>query len=100
MSRELKPLREVLNGKLDLQVEHLTSLARLLRVPPGDLLRLGCPQTRAAATHRLSDWIGPIETAPTAPAASTTAATPPASEELVEMIRAAIREELVARKAT
>jgi len=88
-------LVQLLNGNLDLQVEHLTALARLLRVPPGDLLRLGCPQTRAAATHRLSDWIGPIDTAPTAPA---TAATPTAPEELVEMIRAAIREELAARK--
>ncbi len=88
-------LGQLLNGNLDLQVEHLTALARLLRVPPGDLLRLGCPQTRAAATHRLSDWIGHIETTPTAPA---TAATPTAPEELVEMIRAAIREELAERK--
>ena len=91
-------LGQLLNGNLDLQVEHLTALARLLRVPPGDLLRLGCPQTRAAATHRLSDWIGPIDTAPAALVVSTTAATSPVSEELVEMIRAAIREELAERK--
>ena len=52
-------LGTLLDGTLELRVEHLTALARLLRVPPGDLLRLGCPRTHAAATYRLSDWLGP-----------------------------------------
>lgn len=89
-------LRNLLDGSLDLRVEHLTALARVLRVPPGDLLMVGCPTTRAAATHRLADWIGPIGNT-TAPA---TAAAPPSNEELAEIIRAAIREELAARKGT
>lgn len=90
-------LGKLLDGSLDLRVEHLTALARLLRVPPGDLLMVGCPQTRAAATYRLTDWIGPLDSgAVPAPAA----AKPPTPEELVEMIRTAIRQELAARQGT
>ena|SRR5947209_11546491 len=87
-------LARLLDGSLDLKVEHLTALARLLRIPPGDLLVAGCPQTRAAATHRLADWIGPAGDASAAPA---TAALP-SPEELAAMIRAALRQELAARK--
>jgi hypothetical protein len=90
-------LGKLLDGSLDLRVEHLTALARLLRVPPGDLLMVGCPQTRAAATYRLTDWIGPLDSdAAPAPAA----AKPPTPEELAEMIRTAIRQELAARQGT
>ncbi len=90
-------LGNLLDGSLDLRVEHLTLLARVLRIPPGDLLSMGCPQIRAAAPHRLADWIGPIgnATSPVTPAAA-----PPPPEELSEMIRKAIREELAARKET
>ena len=90
-------LGKLLDGGLDLRVEHLTAMARLLRVPPGDFLRLGCPRTRAAATYRLTDWLGPADGATPAPAA---APQPPTSEELAEMVRAAVREELAARKGT
>jgi transcriptional regulator with XRE-family HTH domain len=90
-------LGKLLDGSLDLRVEHLTALARLLRIPPSDFLRLGCPQTRAAATYRLADWLGPAEGATPAPAA---ASQPPTPEELAEMVRAAVREELAARKGT
>lgn len=85
-------LAKLLDGTQDLRVDHLTALARLLRISPGDFLRLGCPQTRAAATYRLTDWIGPVQEG--APAAAKT----PAPEELAEMIRAAVREELETRK--
>ncbi len=92
-------LGKLLDGSLDLRVEHLTALARLLRIPPGDLLKAGCPQTRAAATHRLTDWIGPPDNAPTStPPPATTP--PPTPEELAEMVRAAMRQELAARKGT
>lgn len=90
-------LDNLLNGRLDLRVEHLTLLARVLRIPPGDLLMMGCPEIRAAATHRLEDWIGP--TGNTAAAPATAAANLP-PEDLAEMIRKAIREELAARKET
>jgi hypothetical protein len=88
-------LGRLLDGSLDLKVEHLTALARLLRIPPGDLLATGSPQIRAAATHRLADWLGPAENAP-APAA--VSSPPPTPEELAEMIRVALRQELAARK--
>jgi hypothetical protein len=90
-------LAKLLDGTLELRVEHLTALASLLRVPPGDLLMLGCPQTRAAATYRLTDWLGPRDhdaPTPSAPASPK----PPTPEELAEMVRTAIREELDARK--
>ncbi len=89
-------LGKLLDGTLDLRVEHLTALARLLKVPPGDFLRLGCPQTHAAAAYRLTDWLGPQDPNP-APAPPD-AYKPPTPEELVEMIRAVVREELDARK--
>ena len=94
-------LGKLLDGTLDLRVEHLTALARLLKVPPGDFLRLGCPQTRAAATYRLTDWLGPQDPGPQDPnpaPETPDAYKPPTPEELVEMIRAVVREELDARK--
>jgi transcriptional regulator with XRE-family HTH domain len=91
-------LGKLLEGGVDLRVEHLTALARVLRVPPGDFLRVGCPRTQAAATHRLADWIGPMGDAPTAPASVSAPA--PTPEELTERIRLAIRQELAARKGT
>jgi hypothetical protein len=84
-------LGRLLDGSLNLKVEHLTALARLLRIPPGDLLAIGCPQLRAVATNRLADWLGPAGDA-SAPAA---ASPPPTPEKLAEMIRAALRQELV-----
>ncbi|HEV7508046.1 MAG TPA: hypothetical protein VGS07_24395 [Thermoanaerobaculia bacterium] len=93
-------LGNLLDGSLDLRVEHLTLLARVLRVPPGDLLMMGCPQIRAAATHRLEDWIGATASTNTSATPPTAAATSPSPEGLAEMIRAAIREELAARKGT
>jgi hypothetical protein len=89
-------LGELLDGNVDLRVDHLTALARLLRIPPGDFLRLGCPQTGATASYRLTDLLGPQDPnpAPAPPAAYK----PPTPEELVEMIRAVVREELDARK--
>src|SRR3954468_13860739 len=87
-------LGKLLDGSLDLRVEHLTALARLLRVPPGDFLRLGCPQAGAAAAYRLTDWLGPVDGNTRTPAKTK----PPTAEELAEMVRVAIREELAGRK--
>ena len=60
-------LGKLLDGTLELRVEHLTALAGLLRVPPGDLLKAGCPRTRAAAAYRLTDWLGPADGSAPAP---------------------------------
>ncbi|HEV7514974.1 MAG TPA: helix-turn-helix transcriptional regulator [Thermoanaerobaculia bacterium] len=89
-------LARMLAGDLDLKVEYLTNLARLLRIPPGELLAAGCPEANATACHRLADWIGPGDSAPTVP--TTAPPTPPSAEELAAMVRAAVREELAARK--
>jgi transcriptional regulator with XRE-family HTH domain len=90
-------LRRLLEGGLDLKVEYLTRLARLLRIPAGELLAAGCPEANAAPRHRLADWLGPAEpTVPTVPTAAPPA--PPSPEELAAMVRAAVREELAARQ--
>jgi len=93
-------LGNLLDGSLDLRVEHLTLLASVLRIPPGDLLMMGCPQIRAAATHRLSDWIGPTGNATSTATPATAAVAPLPPDDLAEMIRKAIREELAERKET
>jgi hypothetical protein len=83
-------LRRLLAGDLDLKVEYLTRLARLLRIPAADLLAAGCPEANAAPRHGLADWLGPAEpTAPTVPTAAPPA--PPSPEELQAMVRAASR---------
>src|SRR5436309_15675236 len=88
MSRQLKPLREVLqravtaarlrpqqieqalalprggwdelaSGRRVLRVRHLLALARLLQVPPEDLLDAGLPEASPPAGPRLTDWLEP-----------------------------------------
>ncbi len=50
---------ELLSGRRILRVYHLLALARLLDVPPGDLLDLGLPAASHAADLRLDDWLAP-----------------------------------------
>jgi hypothetical protein len=88
MSRELNPLRELLQravaaarlhpkaieralalpsggweklaaGRRVLRVRHLLALAALLQVPPEDLLEAGLPDASSPASLRLTDWIDP-----------------------------------------
>ncbi|MBW8874472.1 MAG: helix-turn-helix transcriptional regulator [Acidobacteria bacterium] len=88
MSRQLKPLREVLaravaaarldprrveealgvprgtwdhvlSGKRVLRVRHLLAFARLLSVPPEDLLEAGLPEASQPTGLTLADWIEP-----------------------------------------
>jgi hypothetical protein len=88
MSRQLKPLREILqravaaarlrprtieqalalprggwddlaSGRRVLRVRHLLALARLLSVPPEDLLDIGLPDASPPAGPRLTDWLEP-----------------------------------------
>jgi hypothetical protein len=91
-------LARLLDDDLDFKIEHLANLARVLRIPPGELLALGCPQTTAAARHRLVDWIGPGP-GPSDAVANASSSAPSSPEELAAMVRAAVREELAARKA-
>jgi Cro/C1-type HTH DNA-binding domain len=88
-------LYRVIDGSLDLRIRHLLALADLLGVPPTDFLEMGCPSSIQRATRRLSDWIG----------ASTLKSTPPppaatlSIEDLKDLIRNTVREELDQRDA-
>jgi len=76
----------ILDGSLDLRVHHLLAIARLLEVPPGELLAAGCPRANESAKHHVDDWLGrprPQSGTPTA-----------VSAEMVEIIRTAVREEV------
>jgi hypothetical protein len=117
-SRQLKPLREVLqravaaarlrprtieealalprggwdemiSGRRVLRVRHLLALARLLSVPVEDLLDLGLPDAIPATGLRLTDWFEP---------ARPRFASAPAGEDWQALIRDAIRRELEARE--
>src|ERR1051326_4773687 len=50
---------QLVSGRRILKVRHLLALARLLDVPPGDLLDLGLPEAGRAADLRLADLITP-----------------------------------------
>jgi hypothetical protein len=117
-SRELKPLREVLqravaaarlrpqqieqalalprggwddlaSGRRVLRVRHLLALARLLSVPPEDLLDAGLPDAIPPAGPRLADWFEP---------ARPRFASAPSGEDWQAVVRDAVRRELAARE--
>jgi hypothetical protein len=73
-------------------VRHVLAFAGLLKVPPADFLAAGCPEATAAATHRLSDWIGPRQGADGGQAAQRAVVLSP--EELAELVRREVRNEL------
>jgi Cro/C1-type helix-turn-helix DNA-binding protein len=82
-------LYHILDGTLDLRVRHLLQLADLLGVPPTDLLELGCPDAVSRAKRRLGDWIGPRTSQTAQPTAASLSL-----DQLKELIRDAVREEL------
>jgi transcriptional regulator with XRE-family HTH domain len=85
-------LERLLNGKLDLRVRHILALARMLEVPPGDFLNLGCPDTAEAARHDLNEWLPP--TARRKTSARTVA--PESPDGLAPLIRILVKQELEA----
>jgi hypothetical protein len=118
MSRQLAPLREILqravaaarlrrktieqalalppggwedlaSGRRVLRVRHVLALARLLSVPPEDLLDAGLPDVSSPAGLRLTDWIEPAR--PRFASASP-------AEDLQTLIQKMVRRELDARK--
>jgi transcriptional regulator with XRE-family HTH domain len=81
-------LEGVLKGKLDLRVRHVLALAGILRVSPADFFTLGCPAANDAAQHELVEWLSP-------PARRAVKAAPaPKSNDLADLVRTTIREEL------
>lgn len=88
-------LYRVIDGSLDLRIRHLLALADLLDVSPTDFLEMGCPDAVQRATRRLSDWLG----APTQESTSPPTAATLSIEELMELMRNTVREELDQRDA-
>jgi transcriptional regulator with XRE-family HTH domain len=88
-------LTRLLNGTLELRVRHLLAFARLLKIPPAELLELGCPDAARIAQHRLLDWLGP-DRRRAAQDGSRPSSTP---EEFTELIRTVVREEIAALQA-
>lgn len=88
-------LYRLIDGSLDLRIRHLLALADLLGVPPTDFLEMGCPGTVQRATRRLSDWLGASSQKSTSPPTAATLSI----EELTELLRNTVREELDQRDA-
>ena len=90
-------LHKLLDGKIELRVRHLLTFAELLQVAPSELVAAGCPESEAAATRRLSDWLPSLRAAePARPPAHTEL--PVTREELTRLLRQEVRRE-VARQA-
>lgn len=81
-------LQRLLDGRLDVRVHHLLGLARLLQVHPVEFLEQGFPDW--PARHRLADWMDPDQRMRTVGKSGL----PATREELSELIRAIVREEL------
>ncbi len=84
-------LEELLSGTLELRVRHLVGLARLLKIPPTDFLRLAYAGDARTATRRLEDWLGDPQPS------NARRASVPFTPEHEERIRELIREELAKR---
>jgi transcriptional regulator with XRE-family HTH domain len=94
-------LYRLLNGHLELKVRHLLALARVLEVPPGEFLALGCPKATARAQYQLADRLTPPRH-PTRTEKAFEGSAPPAAggiEELRPLLRQLIQEELAAASA-
>ena len=83
-------LERILDGRSDLRVRHLLSLAKLLKIPPQDFLELGVPQPESGTKYRLKDWIMPPQFSPPN---SETAANAPVGD-LGKLVRNAVQEAL------
>lgn len=82
-------LGRLLSGDLDLRVHHLLRLAELLEVPPGDFFELAYAEESRRAGNRLADWIAPLRH-------RDAEAAPASRDDLRELIRETLREELAA----
>jgi transcriptional regulator with XRE-family HTH domain len=82
-------LSRLLSGDLELRVHHLLRLAEFLDVPPGDFFELAYTEESGRTRNRLADWTAPLRRRQTEE--------PPAGrEDLRELIRETLREEIAA----
>lgn len=84
-------LQRLLDGRIDIRVQHLLAIARLLQIHPVEFLELGFPEW--PARYRLIDWMGPDQRK----RAAGKSGLPTTREELAELIRGIVREELDAQ---
>ena len=78
-------LNRLIDGRMELKLSHLVVFCKLLDIHPRDLIEVGFPDWEAK--HRLNDWM-PVKLRKEAPP-------PPAlSDELMQAIRAVVREEI------
>ena len=83
-------LRDLLEGTMELRVYHLLAFARVLSVPPEELLAYSCVETRRMARYRLVTWLPYLDKNKPSEAEAKTAE----PEQLREMIRSVVREEM------
>jgi len=81
-------LQSLFDGSLDLRVRHLLAIADVLNIPPGDLLAFTCRETSANAKYRITDWL------PHLLQREDGKAMPKTLDQLKELIRATVHEEL------
>lgn len=77
-------LVRLLDGRMELKLRHLLELCKLFKIHPRDLIERGLPNWKA--THRLDDWLPPDQRKALPPLAL--------SDEVLQAIRAAVREEV------
>jgi DNA-binding Xre family transcriptional regulator len=78
-------LPRLLDGRMDLKLHHLLPLCGVLKIHPADLLRQGLPGWEAE--HQIDDWLPPDHRGKAARPSGL-------SDEILEAIRAAVREEV------
>ncbi|HWN43364.1 MAG TPA: hypothetical protein VNW71_14145 [Thermoanaerobaculia bacterium] len=85
-------LQRMLDGRIDIRVHHLVEIARILQVHPMEFLELGFPDW--PARHHLSEWMKPD----LRKRATKRPGLPATREELSELVRGIVREEIDARE--
>ena len=84
-------LERLLNGELEIRLRHVLAIAEVLGVSPGDLLMVGCAEATRRARSRVVDWLPHLAKQNGGPLPAT-------REELAEMIREILHEELGTRE--
>lgn len=86
-------LQRLLDGRIDIRVNHLLAIARILQVHPMEFLEIGFPDW--PARHHLTEWMKPD----LRKRARKRPGLPSTREELVELVRGVVQEEFDAREA-
>jgi hypothetical protein len=81
-------LQSLLDGSLDLRARHLLAIAEVLSIPPEDLLAFACREARENAKYRITDWLPHLRPREEGQAL------PKNLDQLKELIRATVEEEL------